>query len=331
MNEQIIQNGQAISLINKKTFKKQINRTARAVLFYNLIMFGVVFIDVVIRCIQLILKTKDEAELERAFEHLGNNMMNYADSTIAGVLIGLLFLIICFRKDIRKFQIFHRTGKMTVQKFAMLFLIFMSAQFIFSCVSLAAESGLNVIGYSIMDEIESATGGSTTLSMFLYAAFIGPAAEELVYRGIVLRSLQKYGKGLAIVVSSILFGVMHGNFLQGIFAILVGIVLSYITIEYSIKWAILLHIINNCIFGDLWIFVTRHFSEMIQQIMEWGMITGFFIGGCIVMLKHRRSICEYVRENNAPKKYYIYAFTAIWMLLFLGIEFLAGLVGIQKI
>ena len=37
---------------------------------------------------------------------------------------------------------------------------------------------------------------------------------------------------------------MHGNIPQAVFAIFVGVVLGYVTIEYSIWWAILLHIFN---------------------------------------------------------------------------------------
>ena len=80
---------------------------------------------------------------------------------------------------------------------------------------------------------------------------IGPIAEEIVYRGFVMNILKPYGKHFAIVCSAIIFGIMHANIHQIFFAILVGLVLGYVAMEYSLKWAVALHIFNNCIFSFL--------------------------------------------------------------------------------
>lgn len=69
-------------------------------------------------------------------------------------------------------------------------------------------------------------------------------------RGFLMRRFEKYGKGFAVIVSAVLFGVMHGNPLQ-IVMNAVGLILGYIAIEYSIKWSIILHIANNFILGDV--------------------------------------------------------------------------------
>ncbi len=39
--------------------------------------------------------------------------------------------------------------------------------------------------------------------MILYGVFIGPLMEEFVFRGVILRSLKKYGAGFAILMSAI--------------------------------------------------------------------------------------------------------------------------------
>ena len=50
--------------------------------------------------------------------------------------------------------------------------------------------------------------------------------EEMVFRGYVLQALRPHGDGMAIVVSALLFGLMHGNVLQIPFAFLIGLVLG---------------------------------------------------------------------------------------------------------
>lgn len=83
------------------------------------------------------------------------------------------------------------------------------------------ERGLNIIGFSLMSSMEEASMNEETFFMLLYAAVIAPVSEELVYRGFVMSSIKKYGKVFAIVVSSVLFGVMHGNLPQALFACMV--------------------------------------------------------------------------------------------------------------
>lgn len=70
--------------------------------------------------------------------------------------------------------------------------------------------------------------------------------EELAMRCFSLQLLRKYGKGFAVFAVSIVFGLLHGNVVQFIFAFLVGLVLGYITVKTdSIVPAIFTHAFNN--------------------------------------------------------------------------------------
>ena len=83
--------------------------------------------------------------------------------------------------------------------------------------------------------------------------------------------------------------------------------------------------------GDIWPHLISGFSANVQTVLNWGIISVFFAGGLLVLWRNRIKLKRYVTEHMAPKKYYRYAFTSIWMILFLGIEFLAALSGIQKL
>lgn len=81
---------------------------------------------------------------------------------------------------------------------------------------------------------------------FIATAIIPALVEEFACRGLILGSLKKYGEAFAIIASSVVFGLIHGNFEQIPFAFLVGIILGFITVKSGSIWlACLIHFINN--------------------------------------------------------------------------------------
>lgn len=79
------------------------------------------------------------------------------------------------------------------------------------------------------------------------ATAIVPAfVEEFAMRGLVLGSLRRFGDGFALVASSICFGIMHGNFVQIPFAVMVGLFLGFTVIKTnSLRTAVAIHFANN--------------------------------------------------------------------------------------
>jgi len=83
---------------------------------------------------------------------------------------------------------------------------------------------------------------------FIATAIIPALVEEFACRGLILGSLKKFGEGFAVIVSSAVFGLMHGNFQQIPFAFLVGLVLGFITVKSGSIWiACLVHSLNNSV------------------------------------------------------------------------------------
>jgi membrane protease YdiL (CAAX protease family) len=80
------------------------------------------------------------------------------------------------------------------------------------------------------------------------AIVVGPAlGEELLFRGLILRSLAAHlPKGLAVVLSAILFGAIHFDALQGSGALLIGLYLGFVAVATGSLWpAIAAHALNN--------------------------------------------------------------------------------------
>lgn len=98
----------------------------------------------------------------------------------------------------------------------------------------------------IGDSLGSTTFG--TICTVLYVCILGPITEEILCRGAVLRASSPVSKGCAIFISSLLFGLVHGNFTQIFQACIMGILLAYVAIKSgSIIVPCIMHIANNSI------------------------------------------------------------------------------------
>lgn len=87
--------------------------------------------------------------------------------------------------------------------------------------------------------------GGFVLSIFRMAIVAG-VVEELSFRGSVMGNLRYYGDNFAIVMSSIIFGMVHGNFTQIPFALIAGISMGYFSVKTGTIWTgVIIHIINN--------------------------------------------------------------------------------------
>ncbi len=77
-------------------------------------------------------------------------------------------------------------------------------------------------------------------------AFVPALVEEFAIRGAVMQPLRKYGDWFAIVASSIVFAVLHGNLIQAPFALIAGIGIGYaVCITESLWTGIIIHFFNN--------------------------------------------------------------------------------------
>lgn len=82
--------------------------------------------------------------------------------------------------------------------------------------------------------------------MFLSAAVVPAFVEEFMFRGMIYSNLRPYGKGIAIVISALLFGLMHQNAGQLLYATAAGVVLAVVYEMTASFWCcVLLHFFNN--------------------------------------------------------------------------------------
>lgn len=77
---------------------------------------------------------------------------------------------------------------------------------------------------------------------------LAPVMEEFVFRGFILHALRRFGDVFAVVVSALLFALLHGNLVQGPFAFVVGLALGYFVLRFGSIWAtVVLHACVNSV------------------------------------------------------------------------------------
>lgn len=104
--------------------------------------------------------------------------------------------------------------------------------------------------------------------LFLFLVVLAPVLEELLFRGIILDGyLKNYSPLMSILVSSLLFALFHGNLVQGIGALVMGILVGIIYWQIkSIAFCISLHSLNNLTgFLLAWFVEPRQFESTIQE------------------------------------------------------------------
>ena len=82
----------------------------------------------------------------------------------------------------------------------------------------------------------------------LAIAIVGPIVEEIMFRGLIYRSLEKAIETpwIPIVISGVMFGAWHGSFIQGVYTAILGMILAYYYKKTrSLFLVIMVHIINN--------------------------------------------------------------------------------------
>lgn len=187
------------------------------------------------------------------------------------MLLGALVLVPLLRVELQE----HR-GRITscgqqdvfVQKKGMLSLITV-------ILAVSSSVGLNVLlsltglvqnSASYQEVAQSQYGVAFGVGVVLYAV-ISPMAEEIVFRGIIYNRMRRYlgewqdrrayqaGSGrfdtavtISVIVSGVLFGVYHGNLVQGVYGGCMGILMAYMYERtHAFYIPCLFHATANCV------------------------------------------------------------------------------------
>ena len=258
----------------------------------NVAVMAVMIVDAIRLSLMTVISNQELDENQMAQQLTDNSGWGY----FLAIGVGLLVLLVWKKPKYFK-EVLWAPGKaMSAGSFFGILAIFASAQLGAQFLYILLELTMNQYGFSMVESMESAGGSMDALSMFLYVGLGAPISEELLFRGLVLRSMEPHGKKFAIFASALMFGLYHGNVIQIPFAFVVGLVLGYVTVEYNIGWAIVLHMFNNLILTDT---LTRLFELLPApwpDLWFWIVILGCTVAATIILIAKRQQVRLWLRQ-----------------------------------
>ncbi len=149
----------------------------------------------------------------------------------------------------RQIEYASKTSRGKVLEFLCCGVIVIAGTYVALYLSSYLESFWNQWGLGTPELFSETPRNAVSLVCYIFMLVVAaPICEELFYRGAVLQSLRRFGDGFAVMVSAILFGLMHGNIQQIPHAVLGGLVFGYITVRRgTLWWAMGLHAFNNAL------------------------------------------------------------------------------------
>ena len=206
---------------------------------FVLIQLGVTYATLFI---EMALHPQTDADLNTSIKNLLSN-----DTTLVLIsVIGSALTIALFVW--RKWVVLSRTYLRSNPWFTLLWVVFLGLggilplQWIYEQLNISLSMEMEEMFKSIMGNRWG----------YLALGILAPLAEEMVFRGAILRTLLNYFNGrmywVPIIVSALLFGLVHGNMAQLLNAFLIGILLGWMYYRTeSIVPGIVLHWVNNTV------------------------------------------------------------------------------------
>lgn len=123
-----------------------------------------------------------------------------------------------------------------------------------------------VISSPIANPVQELINSADFWLNLLLISLIGPIFEEVIFRKLLIDRTIRYGARVSIIISALLFGLIHGNLNQFFYAFLMGGFFAYVYIKTGkIINTILLHISVNLIGSVVSLFVIESASAIAQN------------------------------------------------------------------
>ncbi len=142
--------------------------------------------------------------------------------------------------------------------------------------------------------IEQSGLAQLSLISTIASVLLAPISEEIIFRGITLKLARRFTAKfwLANCIQAVLFGIMHMNIVQGLYAFAIGLVLGYVYSKFhSLAATVLAHLSFN--FVGTWIEAMIYGTD--ETVVIWKALAEAGIGailcalGTILILRSRKT------------------------------------------
>lgn len=126
-------------------------------------------------------------------------------------------------------------------------------------------------GSAVDNALMTYATGSNMIVTFFYMVICAPILEEYIFRKLIVDRTVKYGQGVAVVLSGLMFGLFHGNLNQFAYAFLLGMFLAFLYVKTGeLKVTIGLHMCINFMGAVVSVLLLKaiHLEEYQEVIMN---------------------------------------------------------------
>ena len=223
-------------------------------------------------------------------ELLSAPWINYAAIAISFYLIGFPV----FYLMIKKLPEEEKRESRTLGVFEVIKICFMSYSLVY-IVNLLTNLLMMLIavfkGSEVTNPLVNVIEGSNWIWSLIFAGILSPIIEEMMFRGVMLNKLRRYGDKVAIITTAILFGLFHANFSQFFYAVALGMIFAYVTLKTgTIKYSIILHIVVNMMGGVILPAVIGDGSNIVAVGCVGLALLAIVIVGLVLLIKNRKNI-----------------------------------------
>lgn len=143
---------------------------------------------------------------------------------------------------------------------------------------------------------------------FLLMVLFAPVVEEILFRKLLVDRTVKYGEGVAVLVSGLMFGLFHGNLNQFVYAFFIGSFFAFLYVKTGeIRYTILMHMLINFLGSEVSVlllkisgyenfasgalpdgFTAAQFLGMLVFLIYVMMLIAFTITGVVLFVVNRK-------------------------------------------
>lgn len=219
------------------------------------------------------------------------------------------------------------TLKLRFSKMLMFFAMAYGAGLIINFVTTIITMTVGLIrGSEVPNVLETFTENVDWWPELIVVVIVAPFFEELLFRKLLIDRAVKYGEGIALALSGVMFGLFHMNFQQAFYACGIGMIFAYVYIRTGkIVYSYILHmsvnalgvvaleIVKHVLSGDMLLELSSGNPEAVLAFMSsklyivvgllfyYAVTYGIAITGFVLLLVKGKKMILRPCENQIPK------------------------------
>jgi membrane protease YdiL (CAAX protease family) len=234
--------------------------------------------------------------------------------------------------------------KMTIKQWLIAAIIAFSGMYISNIIGNILTTVIGLLkGSSVSNDLLTIATSNSIWANFLIMVLFAPVAEELLFRKLLIDRTAKYGEGISVLLSALIFGLFHGNLNQFAYAFVLGGIFGFIYVKTrDIKYTIFLHMLINFMGSivsialldysgltellsasddlsaeELIAFISVHIAGILLYLLYAMFLLAIVIAGIVLFFVNLKKIQLYTTEYSVPagKRFRIY-FINVGVILF---------------